>query len=167
MNKFNQNFFQVLYPFYPFWAWFCYQFLHFPPEKILIFMLVPSVLYTVWTMHIRFPAYLAFYTLFTLFHLWTVFYNDLLPDNTNWFFYIFSDCYGHLFPAAIQIQVVSFINCKLCFLLCLYTGLYFYSFLHHRHRLFRRSFYFRSRRQKEKMVADCQPGFQYRCSGIL
>lgn len=91
MNKFNQNFLQVLYPFYPFWAWFTYQFLHFPPEKILIFMLLPSVLYTIWTMHIRFPTYLAFYSLFTLFHLWTVYYNDLLPDNTNWFFYIFSD----------------------------------------------------------------------------
>lgn len=91
MNKFNQNFLQVLYPFYPIWAWFCLQFLHLPVEKVLIFLLLPSVFYVIWTMHIRFPAYLTIFSLFTVFHLWTVFYNDLLPVNTNWFFYIFSD----------------------------------------------------------------------------
>lgn len=91
MNKFNQNFFQVLYPFYPLWAWFCLKFLHFPAEKILVFMLLPSVSYVIWTMRPRFPLYLLCYSLFTAFHLWTVFYYDLLPDNTNWFNYIFSD----------------------------------------------------------------------------
>jgi len=91
MNKFNQNFFQVLYPFFPLWAWVCLQFLHFPVEKILVFMLLPSAFYVIWTMRVRFPAYLFFFSLFTLFHLWTVYYNDLLPTNTNWTFYIFSD----------------------------------------------------------------------------
>jgi len=91
MNKFNQNFFQILYPFYPLWAWIFLQFLHFPIEKVLVFMLIPSVLYIIWTMRVRFPWYLVFYSLFTCYHFWSVYYWDLLPTNTNWFFYIFSD----------------------------------------------------------------------------
>ena len=91
MNKFNQNFFQVLYPFFPIWAWFCLKFLHFPAEKILVFMLLPSISYIIWTMRVRFPAYLVFFSLFTVFHLWTIFYYDLLPSNTNWFNFFFSD----------------------------------------------------------------------------
>ena len=91
MNKLTQNLFQWVYPFYPFWAWITLSFLHFPADKILIFLLLPSVIYYIWYVRLRVPAYLIFYLLFTFYHLWSVFSNGLMPNNTNWFFFILSD----------------------------------------------------------------------------
>lgn len=91
MNKFIQNFFQVVYPFYPLWAFVATTFLHFPIEKIFIFVLLPMLLYIIWAIRIMVPAYLVFFISFTLYHIISTFYFGLLPGNTTPFRFIFSD----------------------------------------------------------------------------
>jgi len=91
MNKLIQNVFLVAYPFYPIWAWFALSYLHFPIDKIFIFALLPIVFYIIAKFRPRVPAYLIFFILFTIYHLSSVYYNELKPTNTNWFFFFFSD----------------------------------------------------------------------------
>ena len=91
MNKFIQNFFQVVYPFYPLWAFVATTFLHFPIEKVFIFVLLPMLIYIIWAIRIMVPAYLVFFISFTIYHLCSVFYFGLLPGNTTTFRFIFSD----------------------------------------------------------------------------
>ena len=91
MNKFIQNFFQVVYPFYPLWAFVATTFLHFPIEKVFIFVLLPMLIYIIWTIRIMVPAYLVFFISFTLYHIISTFYFGLLPGNTTPFRFIFSD----------------------------------------------------------------------------
>ncbi|MEO6488417.1 MAG: O-antigen ligase family protein [Ferruginibacter sp.] len=91
MNKVAQNLFQVIYPFYPLWAFVMVQYAKFPVGKVLIFMLLPVLIYYIYNLHMRVPSYLVFYLLFTVYHLGSVYVNDLLPTTTNWFNYFFSD----------------------------------------------------------------------------
>ncbi len=91
MNKFFQNFFLVLYPFYPLWAWLLFTFAHFQADKILVFLLLPMVIYIIWRMKVRVPAYLLFFILFTIYHFCSIFYFDLMPTNTDTFSFIMSD----------------------------------------------------------------------------
>lgn len=91
MNKFVQNLLGVIYPFYPLWAYVMVKFVRFPLDKVLIFILLPIVLYYLYNMAVRVPAYLAFYLMFTFFHLGTIYTNNLLPLNTNWVNFFFSD----------------------------------------------------------------------------
>ena len=91
MNKLTQNLFQWMYPFYPLWAWIAFSFLHFPIEKIFIFMLLPILIYIIWIIKVRAPAYLIFFTLFTIYHICSVFYNGLMPTTTSPFLFILSD----------------------------------------------------------------------------
>lgn len=91
MNKLAQNLFQVVYPFYPLWAWIMLNFLHFPADKVLVFLLLPSVIYIIGYVRVQLPAYLIFLMLFTMYHFGCIVYNDLKPTNTNWPFYILSD----------------------------------------------------------------------------
>ena len=91
MNKFIQNLFQVVYPFYPLWAWFATSILHFPVEKILIFVLLPILVYIIWVIRVRVPAYLIFFISFTLYHIGSTFYFGLLASNTKPLFFILSD----------------------------------------------------------------------------
>lgn len=91
MNKFIQNLFQTVYPFYPLWAWITVSFLHFPIEKIFIFVLLPVLIYIIWVIRVRIPVYLIFFISFTLYHICSTFYFGLLPKNTTTFFFIVSD----------------------------------------------------------------------------
>ena len=91
MNRFTQNVFQVIYPFYPLWGWLTVSFINFPPDKFLIFLLLPILVYNIWNRKIKVPVYLVFFILFTLFHLYSVFANDIIPDNTTPLLFFFSD----------------------------------------------------------------------------
>jgi len=86
-----QNFFLVLYPFFPLWAWVTLTFLHFPADKLLVFILLPIVIYIIWTLKVRVPAYLGFFMCFTAYHLGSVYYNNLIPTNTNFLSFTLSD----------------------------------------------------------------------------
>ncbi len=91
MNKFIQNLFQVVYPFYPLWAWISVSLLHFPIEKIFIFVLLPVLLYIIWAMRVRVPLYLILFISFTIYHICSTFYFGLLPQNTTRVLFILSD----------------------------------------------------------------------------
>jgi O-Antigen ligase len=91
MNKFTQNLFLVVYPFYPLWAAVTVSVLHYPADKILIFLVLPILLYIIWNKRIKIPVYLFFFISFTVYHLCSVFYNDTIPDNTTPLFFFFSD----------------------------------------------------------------------------
>ena len=91
MNKLTQNLFQWIYPFYPLWAWAIISFLHFPPDKVLIMVFIPMVIYVIWNIKVMVPPYLVFFLLFTVFHLCSVYYNHLLPGGTSWPLFIISD----------------------------------------------------------------------------
>lgn len=91
MNRYVQNLFLVVYPFYPLWAWITGAFVHFPVEKILIILLLPFIINIVWNQKVRMPGYLWFFLFFVIYHLCSVGYNNLLPLNTSWPLFIFSD----------------------------------------------------------------------------
>jgi len=91
MNKFTQNLFLIIYPFYPLWAWVTVSFLKFPADKILILVVLPILIYNIWNRKFRVPVYLGLLILFTIVHLYTVFVNDTMPDNTTPLLFLFSD----------------------------------------------------------------------------
>ncbi len=91
MNKLTQNLFQWIYPFYPLWAWMTISFLHFPPDKILILLFIPMVFYIIWNIKVMIPPYLGFFLAFTVFHVCSVYYNNLLPGGTSWSLFVLSD----------------------------------------------------------------------------
>lgn len=92
MNKFIQNLFLVVYPFYPLWAWLTVSFMDFPPDKILILVLLPVLGYIIWTKKLRVPLYLFFYILFTIYHYYSVFSNEgVMPSNTTPLLFFLSD----------------------------------------------------------------------------
>jgi len=91
MNKFTQNLFLVIYPFYPLWAWITVSFLNLPADKVLILVVLPILIYNIWNRKIKVPVYLGLFILFTLVHLYTVFANNTIPDNTTTLLFFFSD----------------------------------------------------------------------------
>ncbi len=91
MEKIIQYLLLILFPFYPFWAWASYSTYHLYINKIVILILIPIALFLIFTKKVRFPKYLIFLSIFTVYHIVSVFINRLLPLNTNWFYYILSD----------------------------------------------------------------------------
>ena len=77
MNKIQQILFLILFPLYPFWAMLTF---HFTGRYVNIFtevVFIPFAIYIVIFKKIRFPIYLIFLFLFTIFHLFSFFINDL------------------------------------------------------------------------------------------
>jgi hypothetical protein len=91
MEKIIQYLFLILFPFYPLWAWASYSSYHLYINKLVILILIPISLYLLFTQKIRFPKYLIFLSIFTVYHIGSVFINGLLPLNTNWLYFILSD----------------------------------------------------------------------------
>lgn len=95
MNKILQYFLLLLIPFYPFWAWISTSVLKTYINKVVILILIPVAIYLLInnyvTGKIKFPKYLVFFFLFTVFHLGSVFINHLVPVITNWYLFILSD----------------------------------------------------------------------------
>jgi hypothetical protein len=83
MNKITQLIFLVLFPFLPFWAWILSLVRHTEIEMFLTIVLVPIAFYLMITPKINFPKYLTFFTLFTVYHLCSVYINDLVPPETT------------------------------------------------------------------------------------
>ena len=91
MDKFVQYLFLVLIPFYPLWAWFSTTFAKLYINKIVILIFLPIAVYYVIVQKYKFPKYLLFLVLFTIYHLGSIYINNLLPLDTNWLYYILSD----------------------------------------------------------------------------
>jgi hypothetical protein len=83
MNKLTQLFFLVLFPFLPIWSW-ALTLVH--PTQIEMFItvvLIPISFYIIISPKINFPKYLTFFALFTIYHLVSVYINDLIPPDTT------------------------------------------------------------------------------------
>jgi len=91
MDKIIQFLFLILFPFYPLWAWLAYTTTKLYINKIVILLVIPIALYLLITQKNKFPKYLFFLSVFTIYHLISVFINDLIPLNTNWLYFILSD----------------------------------------------------------------------------
>jgi hypothetical protein len=90
MNKATQLLFLILFPFLPFWAWFFVIVRNTPVELFINVLMIPFVFYIIISPNIKFPKYLTFFALFTLYHLVSVYINHLLGD-TNLIKYILRD----------------------------------------------------------------------------
>lgn len=91
IDKFVQYLFLILFPFYPLWAWLTDSLAKLYINKIVILILLPIAVYYVISQRFKFPKYLLFLALFTFYHLGSIYINDLIPLDTNWFYYILSD----------------------------------------------------------------------------
>jgi len=91
MDKFLQYLILIIFPFYPLWAWLSGTLTKFYINKIVILLFLPFALYYLIAQRFKFPKYLIFLIIFTIYHLVSVYVNHLIPLNTNWLFYIISD----------------------------------------------------------------------------
>ncbi len=91
MDKIIQYFFLIVIPFYPLWAWVTKNLVKLYINKIVILLLIPIAIYLLITKKIKFPKYLFFLSVFTIYHLTSVYINKLIPLDTNWVYFILSD----------------------------------------------------------------------------
>ena len=104
MNKFIQNLFLILFPFYPLWAWVCYSITKKNIDFVINILLISFALYFLINSNRKLPKYLLFFIIFTIYHLCSIYINNLAPpQNTNWLYFIFSDT--NLFACTILIIV--------------------------------------------------------------
>ena len=104
MNKFIQNLFLILFPFYPLWAWVCYSITKKPIDFVINILLISFALYFLINSNKKLPKYLLFFIIFTIYHLCSIYINNLAPpQNTNWLYFIFSDT--NLFACTLLIIV--------------------------------------------------------------
>lgn len=83
MNRLTQLLFLVLFPFLPFWSWIV-AIVH--PTDVGMFItaiLIPISLYIIITPNVKFPKYLTFFVLFTIYHLVSVYVYHLIPPDTT------------------------------------------------------------------------------------
>lgn len=103
MNKFIQNLFLILLPFYPIWAWLCFSLTN---KSIYLFadaVLLPLALYLIITVNKKLPLYLIFFIIFTGYHLASVIITNTFPPDTNKLYYILSQ--PHLLACAFFIII--------------------------------------------------------------
>jgi len=91
MDKIIQYLFLILIPFYPLWAWATENLVKLYINKLVILLLIPIAIYQLITKKVKFPKYLFFLVVFTLYHLTSVYINKLIPLDTNWVYFILSD----------------------------------------------------------------------------
>ena len=91
MNRLIQKIFIWLLPFLPLWAFVVTYFFHLNMYLLIDLILIPFVLILFNAGRNRVPAYLLFLFLFTIYHLYSVYSNDLVPTQTNWLFFLLGD----------------------------------------------------------------------------
>lgn len=91
MNKFLQNLFIILFPFYPLWAWISHTVIRKPIDVVVNLLLIPFALYFLIKSNKKLPKYLVFFILFTIYHLCSVYLNNLVPRNINLAYFMLSD----------------------------------------------------------------------------
>ncbi|MBK7172705.1 MAG: O-antigen ligase family protein [Bacteroidales bacterium] len=91
MNGIIQILLKLFYPFYPFWIWFVYTFAGQNFDYYYGAIWLPIVFYLLLTKRNRMPLYLLLFMGFTVFHLLSIFINDIKPGDINWLLYFMSD----------------------------------------------------------------------------
>jgi hypothetical protein len=103
MNKIIKNLLLILVPFYPFWAFLSYTLFGRPVIQLAFIILIPVAAYLLVDKSIRIPKYLAFFMLFTVYHISSIVINDLLPKSMGLISFIVSDI--NLFACLILLIV--------------------------------------------------------------
>jgi len=91
MNKFLQNVFLWLLPFYPLWAFLVRSTIHVDLWQLVNVGLVLVILYKINSTYIKVPPYLALFMLFTIYHIYSVFSNHLVPREANLVSFLLDD----------------------------------------------------------------------------
>lgn len=91
MQKLLKNLFLILYPFYPLWAWVTNVIIKKPIEPVVNIIFLPLALYYIIVVNKKLPKYLVFLIIFTIYHLVSVYLNNVIPKDTNWVYFILSD----------------------------------------------------------------------------
>ena len=91
MNKTLQTFFVWLLPFYPLWAFLVRWGLHIDVWQLVNVGLILVTLYLINSTYIKVPVYLRLFILFTIYHIYSVFSNDLVPPGANLLAFLLSD----------------------------------------------------------------------------
>jgi hypothetical protein len=108
MNRFLRKLLSILYPFYPFWAWAAYAIGHILIDKVVNVIMMPFALIILCKSNRRMPLYLKFFGFFTLYHLASVFYFNLIPADTTVPYFIISDYNVFAFVMLIIIENLRF-----------------------------------------------------------
>jgi hypothetical protein len=91
MNKFVQIIFTILLPFYPIWAFVFYYLTNRRLGHYISILWLSIVFYYLVSKSNNLPKYLVFLLLFTLYHLYSIYFFKLLPTDMTWFSFIRSD----------------------------------------------------------------------------
>ena len=91
MNKFIQNFFLILLPLYPLWAWIWVTVTHTPFSFLMGAVLIPIALYFIIFHRKKIPVYLIFLILFTIYHFVSAVVNKTIPVGLNISYFVISD----------------------------------------------------------------------------
>jgi hypothetical protein len=91
LEKYIQKLLIILFPFYPIWGAFFSTFTHQKIDSFINFLWIPIVIYYLLTKANRLPKYLLFLILFTIFHLVSIYLNNLATANSSFLFTILFD----------------------------------------------------------------------------
>lgn len=91
MEKYIQKLLIVLFPFYPIWGAIFSTFTHQKIDSFINFLWIPIVIYYLLTKANKLPKYLLFLILFTIFHLVSIYLNNLATTNSSFFLTVLFD----------------------------------------------------------------------------
>jgi hypothetical protein len=108
MNRITQLALLVLFPFLPFWAWSVAMVRDTGIDVFVTLLFIPFAFYTLIKPNINFPKYLAFFLIFTIYDLCSIYIFDLVPSYTNMLKYTFSNRNVMAFIVFFVIENTSF-----------------------------------------------------------
>jgi hypothetical protein len=91
LEKYIPKLLLILFPFYPLWGAVFYTVSHQNIENFINLLWLPIVIYYLITKNNRFPKYLIFLILFTLFHVSSAYFNNIIVSDSDLLFYILFD----------------------------------------------------------------------------
>jgi hypothetical protein len=91
MNKALQILLLLLLPFYPLWAALIYTLAERNIDIFSILLFIPIAIYLLFSKKVKLPAYLIFYIIFTIYHLGSVLYNNIIPSDKSVLYTILTD----------------------------------------------------------------------------
>jgi O-antigen ligase len=91
MNKIIQNLLLILMPFFPFWSWLSVTLTEKPVTVFVSIVLIPIAAYLLVYVNKKLPKYLIFLILFTLYHISSIFINNIFPPDSNKIYFFLSD----------------------------------------------------------------------------
>jgi hypothetical protein len=91
MNKTLQTVFLWLLPFYPLWAFLVHSTIHVDLWQIVNLGLILVILYKINSTYVKVPPYLGLFFLFTIYHIYSVFSNHLVPREANLVSFLLDD----------------------------------------------------------------------------